>query len=188
MQRPRRVDRDDVPDAVEALALRAGHEVGDGAAGLELVAFEGRRSHRRPPPALELARVGPQLPHALQRRIELGSDGQGAGVEVLVDVGDGHWGFPSSERTSDMRATRPRHRSSSSSSARRARPPRRPRCARASRARGAPWPPGRRARAWPRASAPRRSSSDRPRQAATPTGHRSRSGAECRAASDWRSR
>src|SRR3954468_19582423 len=121
VQRPRRIDRDDAPQAVEVLALRAGHEVGDGAAGLELEPFEGRRVRRRPPPALELARVGPQRPHAFERRIELGGDGQGAAVEVLVDVDDGHWAFPSSERTSDMRSTRPRHRSSSSSSARRAR-------------------------------------------------------------------
>src|SRR4051812_21975255 len=37
VQRSWRVDRDDAPDPVEPLALRAGHEVADGAARLELV-------------------------------------------------------------------------------------------------------------------------------------------------------
>src|SRR3954468_20600463 len=47
---------------------------------------------RRPPPALQLPRVGPQLPHTLDRRGEVGDDGEAPAVDVLLDADDGHHG------------------------------------------------------------------------------------------------
>ena len=59
----RGVDREHAPPAVGLVPLGAGHEVGDVAAGGEIVVDERRRVRRRAPPPLELARVLPQLPH-----------------------------------------------------------------------------------------------------------------------------
>ena len=86
----RRIDLEDVPVAVRLVAGRPGHVVLDAAAGREVVRREGRRVGRRAPPALELARIGPQLPDALGRRVEFGGQGHGQGVGVLADGGDGH--------------------------------------------------------------------------------------------------
>ena len=65
-----RVSLEDLPVAIVLVALGPGHVVLDTAAGPQLVPGEGSGVGWRTPPALELARVGPQLPHALGRRIE----------------------------------------------------------------------------------------------------------------------
>ena len=76
----RRVDLDDVPEAVRLIAATAGHVVLDAAAGRQVVAGERRRIGGRTPPALELARIGPQLPDALGRGLELGGRGSSSGL------------------------------------------------------------------------------------------------------------
>ena len=83
-------DLDDVPEALGLVAFRRGHVVLDAAPRSEVVLREGGGVVRRAPPALELARIGPQLPDALGRRVELGVQGHGQGVGVLADGGDGH--------------------------------------------------------------------------------------------------
>ena len=55
--------------------LRAGHEVGDLAARGQVVLLERRRVGRRTPPALQLARIGPKLPHLIDRSVEVGREG-----------------------------------------------------------------------------------------------------------------
>src|SRR5207249_8355691 len=86
----RRLDLEDVPVAVRLVARGPGHVVLDATAGRQIVFGEGGRVGRRPPPALELARIRPQLPNALDRCIELGLDRQGQPTGVLADGGDGH--------------------------------------------------------------------------------------------------
>ena len=120
----RRVDRGHAPPAARRLALRAGHEVGD----------RRRRATRscpstvdgmarRPPPALELARVGPQLPDPLDRRGELGDEHEAELLEVPLDADDRHPPGDSgiSASSAAIRSTRPRQAASSSSSTARAR-------------------------------------------------------------------
>jgi len=58
-------------------ALRPGHVVLDAAAGRQAVLGEGGGIGRRTPPALDLARIGPKLPHPLGCRIERGLQGDG---------------------------------------------------------------------------------------------------------------
>ena len=121
----RRIGLDDVPVAVRLVAGRAGHVVLDAAAGGQVVAREGRRVGRRTPPALELARIGPELPDALGRGVELGGQGHGQGLRVLADGGDGHAAVSLVlVMRSVMRSIRPRHSASywSSRPARQAQP------------------------------------------------------------------
>src|SRR5437870_11893087 len=83
---------------------------------------EGGRVGRRPPPALELARIRPQLPNALDRCIEFGLNREGQPLGILADSGDGHrlLSFVStvsmapavSAMSSFMRSIRARHSSS----------------------------------------------------------------------------
>src|SRR5260370_10884031 len=54
-----------VPVAVPLVAGGPGHVVLDATAGRQIVFGEGGRVGRRPPPALELSRVPPHLPNAL---------------------------------------------------------------------------------------------------------------------------
>ncbi len=86
----RRIGLEDVPVAARLVAARPGHVVLDAAAGRQVVGGEGGGVGRRTPPALELARIGPQLPDALGRGVELGGQGHGQGVGVLADGGDSH--------------------------------------------------------------------------------------------------
>src|SRR5260370_27754906 len=86
----RRLDLERVPVAVRLLARGPGHVVLDATAGRQIVFGEGGRVGRRPPPALELARIRPQLPNALDRGIEFGLNGQGEPLGILADSGDGH--------------------------------------------------------------------------------------------------
>src|SRR2546428_6624697 len=88
----------------------------DATARCQLVLGDGGGVVRRTPPALELTRIGPQLPHPLGRRIELGLDGHREPVRILADGGDGHWSCSLvSAMRSAMRAMRPRHSFSYSS-------------------------------------------------------------------------
>ena len=64
----RRLGLDDVPEAARLVAGRPGHVVLDMAAGREVVGGERGGVGGRAPPALELARIGPQLPDALRAR------------------------------------------------------------------------------------------------------------------------
>ncbi len=75
----RRIDLDDVPEAVRLVAARSGHVVLDVAADREVVLREGGGLGRGTPPALELARIGPQLPDARRRRVELGGQASWSG-------------------------------------------------------------------------------------------------------------
>ena len=86
----RRIGLDDVPEAARLVAGRPGHVVLDVAAGSQVVGGEGGGVGRRTPPALELARIGPELPDALGRGVELGGQGHGQGVGVLADGSDSH--------------------------------------------------------------------------------------------------
>src|SRR5438128_2625363 len=86
----RRLDLEDVPVAVRLVARGPGHLVLDATAGRQIVFGEGGRVGRRPPPALELARIRPQLPNALDRCIEFGLNDQGEPPGILADGGDGH--------------------------------------------------------------------------------------------------
>src|SRR5205823_15128565 len=118
----RRLDLEDVPVAVRLVARGPGHVELDATAGREIVFGEGGRVGRRPPPALELARIRPQLPNALDRCIEFGLNGQGEPLGSLADCGDGHrlLSFVStvsmapavSAMSSFMRSIRARHNSS----------------------------------------------------------------------------
>src|SRR5437870_766131 len=91
---------------------------------------EGGRVGRRPPPALELARIRPQLPNALDRCIEFGLNREGQPLGILADSADGHrlLSFVStvsmapavSTMSSFMRSIRARHSRSYWSSRRRA--------------------------------------------------------------------
>src|SRR4029077_2600628 len=72
-----RLDLEDVPVARGLLAHWSGHVVFDASAGRQVVLGERGRVARRPPPALELARIRTQLPNALDRCIEFGHNGQG---------------------------------------------------------------------------------------------------------------
>src|ERR1700722_2236339 len=85
------IDLDHVPSAVEPVtAIAAGHEVSDRAARREVVMLEGGRESWRTPPPLEEARVGPQLPHVGDGRLELRSDDHCFGLWGLGDTGNGH--------------------------------------------------------------------------------------------------
>ena len=118
----RRIGLDDVPEAARLVAGRPGHVVLDVAAGRQVVGGEGGGVGRRTPPALELARIGPQLPDALRRRVELGGQGHGQGVGVLADGGDSHASVSLLlVMRSVMRSMRPRHSASYWSSRPRAR-------------------------------------------------------------------
>src|SRR5207253_1797924 len=86
----RRLDLQDVPVAVRLVARAPGHVVLDATAGRQIVFGEGRRVGRWSPPALELARIGPQLPDALDRCIEFGLNGQRELAGILGDCRDGH--------------------------------------------------------------------------------------------------
>src|SRR5207237_1261940 len=114
----RRIDLEDLPVAARLVALGTGHVVLDAAAGHQVVLGEGGGVGRRAPPALELARIGPQLPHALGTRVKLGLQGHGQRLRILADGGDSHrcLSFVSvtsvSVTSSVMRAIRPRHSSS----------------------------------------------------------------------------
>src|ERR1700677_4566575 len=112
------VDLDHVPGAVEPFAaLGSRHEVGDACAGCEVVMLEGGRESWRTPPPLEEARVGPQLPHVGDGRLELRSDDHCLGLWVLFDIPNGHL-LPFSVvslSTSWKRWRRARHTASSSS-------------------------------------------------------------------------
>src|SRR5688572_33348801 len=79
--------------------------------------LEGGRESWRTPPPLEQARVGPQLPHVADRRLELRSDDHRPGLCVLVELPNRHsCSFPVvSLRTSSKRSRRARHSVSSSS-------------------------------------------------------------------------
>ena len=68
---------------------------GHATAGREVVVDDGGGVGRRAPPALELARVGPQLPGALDGGVELGGDRHAQRFGILVDVRDGHGVAPS---------------------------------------------------------------------------------------------
>src|SRR2546423_601028 len=126
----RRLDLEHVPVAVRLVARGPGHVVLDATAGRQIVFGERGRIGRRPPPALELARIRPQLPNALDRRIEFGLNGQGEPLGVLADSGDGHrllsfvcsvsMAPAVSAMSSFMRSIRARHSSSYWSSRRRA--------------------------------------------------------------------
>jgi hypothetical protein len=61
----------------------------DAAAGLQVVLGQGGGVGRRAPPAIELARIRPQLPHALGWGVELGVEGQAQGPGILVKGGYG---------------------------------------------------------------------------------------------------
>src|SRR5690606_22847908 len=129
LQRVRRLDRRHPPVAVVLVTLRPGHVVGDVAARGQVVLLHGGGVGRRSPPAFQLARVGPQLPHPLHRGVELRGQGQGQPVEVLLDTGDCHLRSPplglsplrGPGNSSDIRSTRPRQTASRWSSACRAR-------------------------------------------------------------------
>ena len=71
-----------------------------------------RRVGRRAPPAFELPRVGPQLPHPLDRRSELCDQDEAETLEVLLDADHGHVSFTAGgtcASRSAIRPTRPRH-------------------------------------------------------------------------------
>src|SRR5439155_1040216 len=85
-----RVDVEDVPVAVRLIACGPGHVVLDTTARRQIMFGEGGGVSRRPPPALELARIRPQLPNALDRCIELGLNGQREPLGILADADDGH--------------------------------------------------------------------------------------------------
>src|SRR5690606_15780565 len=125
LQRLGRVHRGHPPPAAVLVTLRTGHEVGDVAARAQVMLLHGGGVGRRSPPALQLAGVGPQLPHPLHRSVELGDQGQGELVQVLLHTGDCHLGSPrlgcsplrGLGNSSDIRSTRARQTVSSSSSA-----------------------------------------------------------------------
>src|SRR5713226_7130916 len=126
----RRLDLEDVPVAVRLVARGPGHVVLDTTAGRQIVFGEVGGVGGRPPPALELSRIRPQLPNALDRCIEFGLNGQGEPLGILADSGDGHrllsfvstvsMASPVSTMRSFMRSIRARHSSSYWSSTRRA--------------------------------------------------------------------
>src|SRR5437899_8863256 len=126
----RRLDLEDVPVAMRLVAGGPGHVELDATVGRQIVFGEGGRVGRRPPPALELARIRPQLPNALDRCIEFGLNGKGEPLGSLADCGDGHrllslvstvsMAPAVSAMSSFMRSIRARHSSSYWSSRRRA--------------------------------------------------------------------
>src|SRR5688572_17985890 len=82
---------------------------------------EGGGIGRRAPPALQLTRIGPELPDAFRRCLELRVEGHGQGCGVLADGGHGHASVSFASLTSAViRSTRPRQSSSYRSSRRRA--------------------------------------------------------------------
>jgi hypothetical protein len=132
LQRGRGTDGGNPPQAVVDVALRTGHPVGDLTSRAEVVRLDRRRVGGRPPPAFELARIRPKLPHALDRSVEVSHQGDGQVVVVGVEAGDAQpvplileflpsGSVPSTSR-SDIRSTRPRQVASSSSRACRAQP------------------------------------------------------------------
>ena len=112
----------DVPVGVWLIAVRPGHVVLHAAAGPQLMLRDGGGVGRRAPPALELARIGPQLPDALGGGVELCVESQAQRLRVLADGGHGHRSLSLvySLTSSVMRSMRPRHSSSYWSSRRRA--------------------------------------------------------------------
>src|SRR3979411_351829 len=84
---------------------------------------DGGRVGRWAPPTLELPRVSPQLPGALDGGVELGGDRHGEGLGVLADARDGHgFGPPlcSSASISPIRSMRSLQMASNCSSRREA--------------------------------------------------------------------
>ena len=72
LESPRLVDRFDPPPTVRRVAAGTRHEVARLAADHEIVARERRWVRRRAPPALELARILPELPDLLRRGRKVG--------------------------------------------------------------------------------------------------------------------
>ena len=107
-------DGDDAPPAVRRIPLGAGHEVRAERAGREVVVDEGGGVGRRAPPALELARVAPQLPRALGGDVVLRGHRHREPLGVLRHGGDAHAVPPrgSSSNSSPIRASRPRQSAS----------------------------------------------------------------------------
>src|SRR5689334_8759496 len=70
------------------VVLGPGHDVAALSPGLELVAWEGHRERLRTPPALELARVRPEVPEALGCGVEVG-DHRHRQVLYIGAAGDG---------------------------------------------------------------------------------------------------
>src|SRR5438105_2434945 len=109
----RRFDLQDLPVPAVPVALGPDHPVLDATARCQVVLFDSSGVVRRAPPALELTWIGPQLPHPLRRRVELGLDSHREPVRILADGGDGHWSCSLvSVMRSAMRSLRPRHSSS----------------------------------------------------------------------------
>jgi hypothetical protein len=79
----RGLDVGDPPPAAALLTLGPRHVVVDLAAGHELVLLEGRRPGGRAPPALQLARVFPDLPYPLDGGVELGDEGEAERLGIL---------------------------------------------------------------------------------------------------------
>src|SRR5207249_11924480 len=88
-QAMRPLDLENVKVAVILLAGGPGHLVLDATAGRQIVFGEARWVRRRPPPALELARLRPQLPDALDRCIAFGLHGPGDPLGRRADSGYG---------------------------------------------------------------------------------------------------
>src|SRR5690242_6449957 len=80
---------DDLEVAAVFATLRTDHVVLDATARREIVLGERGGIARRAPPALELARIGPQLPHALSRRVELSFNCHRERLWILADGGNG---------------------------------------------------------------------------------------------------
>ncbi len=87
------VDGEELPEAGGAFAVRSGHEVRGPSADEHVVAGERGRPLDGTPELLDLAGVGVRLPQSLARGGEVGDDGHGECVEILLDRGDGHGVF-----------------------------------------------------------------------------------------------
>jgi len=87
---PRRINLENLPRALGQLALRSGQVVLDTAAGTQIERRHRRRVVRRTPPALELARICPELPDALRGCVKFGRKSQGQVDRVVTDAGHGH--------------------------------------------------------------------------------------------------
>ena len=153
------------PTSPWLVALGPGHEVGDPPARREVVVDDRGRVGRRAPPALELARVGPQLPGPLDGGVELGGDRSWSGPRGPCWTCDGHGVGPPLLVGCVRRASRRSGRCGRARPLPAARAAGRPcgwcrRCrGRAARGPCAAWSRAPPPRARRRASAPRRSSS-----------------------------
>src|SRR5205823_1952514 len=115
-------DLEDIPLAVRPVAVGSGHVVLAATARRQFVLGECGWVGWRPPPTLQLARIGPELPNALDRCVEFGLDGQGEPSGILANSGNGQrpvsfgstisMGPALSAISSSMRSIRPRHKSS----------------------------------------------------------------------------